>query len=193
MKTTAFKTIVLGKKKPDLNGFEISGYAYDLLEKVEYQNKKQSVDLVVLTPADLGFTSYPTTTELFARAKEQGYDLCPAEIGPRLRAQYKDQPNGEWLSIANEPITDSGGYPGVFAVGRDSDGGRWLHAGWADPEGQWDLGGRVVFRLRKDTVSSDLEPSDLHSDTLNLELRLKNLEAFQARVIELIPSLNKEV
>lgn len=175
MKTTLFKTIALGGIKPKLKNVEVTSYAKDLLKKIVYQKEKEEVDLVVLTPSDLGFTSYPSTTELFARAKESGYDLCPAEVGPRLREIYADQPNGEGLYIGMERITASDGHPDVFAVERYSDGEQWLYAHWAFPDDQWGLGCRIVFRLRKSS-GLEIQSSEQNSDALNLELRVSNLE-----------------
>ncbi len=189
MKTIIFKTITLGGKKPSLKGIEVSVWAKELLGKTTYQKKKEEIDLVTLTPQELGFTSYPTTTELFARAKEQGYELCPAEIGPRLREMYKDQPNSEWLWVAHEPITDSDGYPNVFTVERCTDGRLWLNTRWTYPDSQWDLGVRLVFRLRKGTLTSDTQILERNSETLSLELRIEKLERFYERAIELISSL----
>lgn len=139
------KTITLGKK-PSLKGIEVSSWAKELLEKTTYSKKKETLNLAILTPADLGFTTYSTTTELYARAKEKGYDLCSAEVGPQIAGTLEET---DWLCIAMEPITDSDGRPRVFAVGRDGDGGRWLYARWAAPGDQWDLDCRIVFRLRK--------------------------------------------
>lgn len=149
MKTTIFKTITIGESKKSLEkklkDFNISSYAQELIDKMEI-SKKQNVDLVVLTPRDLGLTGYPTTTEVFEAAKAQGYELCPADVGPALRVAYTDQPLNEWLSIAMEPITGSDGFPFVFRVARDSDGS-WLYARWARPGLEWDLGEQVRVPL----------------------------------------------
>lgn len=170
MKTTIFKTIELGGPKPKLKDVSFGYYAKQILGKVVYQKKKETIDLVLVTPKELGFTKYPTTTELFAKAKAEGLELCPAEIGPRLREIYMDQPKGEWIYIAMEPISDSGGSPRVFRVGHGDDGKRWLFFGWTYPAFRWYLDFRLSFRLRKssDMSTKNLEttdPSDT-SDTL---------------------------
>jgi len=62
--------------------------------------------------------------------------------------QYKDQPKGEWLIIAMEPIADSDGRLRVWSVERD-DGERWLGAHYGDPDRFWSARHRFVFLRRK--------------------------------------------
>ena len=57
----------------------------------------------------LGFPNGATLKEIYAKAKDLGLELCPAEVGPLLRLNYPDQPNGEYLRIAMETINDSDG------------------------------------------------------------------------------------
>lgn len=168
--TTTYKTLTLGSKKPDLKGVEVSSYAKQLLAKTTYQEEKESIDLVVLTPADLGFTTYPTTAELFARAKEQGYGLCPAEVGPRLAGTLEE---AGWLYVAMEPITDSDGYPRVFLVGRYGDGGQWLGTDWTGPGSRWDLSYRIVFTLNKES-SKDSGNKKVRNRTRECWYAMKN-------------------
>jgi hypothetical protein len=63
-----------------------------------------AIDLVVLTPADLGFTGEATWAEIDRRAAQFGLELCPAEVGPLLRLAYLEQPVGEFLRIAMKPV-----------------------------------------------------------------------------------------
>jgi hypothetical protein len=44
-------------------------------------------------------------------ARKLGYELCPAEVAVQLRLQYLDQPVGEFLNIAMEPIATYEGEP----------------------------------------------------------------------------------
>ena len=115
--------------------------------------------LIDLSPADLGFTEEPTTTELLdserllkwsATNLDDGWviELCPVEVGPHLAIQYKDQPKGEVLWVAMERIPDSVGDPNVFNVERNDDGKLWLNNDWANPDNRWNLDNRIVFRLR---------------------------------------------
>jgi hypothetical protein len=64
-----------------------------------------SADLVVLSVPDLGFEGERVAVaDIYARARQLGLELCAAEVGPQLRLQYLDQPLGEFLRIAMEPI-----------------------------------------------------------------------------------------
>src|SRR5262245_53102976 len=70
-----------------------------------FSKTEAQLDLVVLTAADLGFQEgYTSLAEIYRRAIELGLNLCPAEVGPQLRLQYVDQPLGEFLHIAMDPL-----------------------------------------------------------------------------------------
>lgn len=153
-----WKTLMIGSKtakqlREELakGGFRVSELASDIMGNPAFTTLVEPVDvpLVRIKVRDLGFTEMPTITQFFARAKERGLDLCPAEVGPHLRLAFKEQPNGDWCWIAMNPISASGGGPNVFRVGRRSGGGHWLDTYYADPGGQWDLGDEIVFRSCK--------------------------------------------
>lgn len=138
---------------------EVSPEAKFLMAQMTVAPSLGTVNLVVLTPRDLGFTSNPRTDafitkEFCARWSAENLDgcvieLCEVEDGPRLREQYQDQPNGEVLWMAMERIADSGGRPRVFVVERYDDGLRWLFTRWTRPRDKWNLDYRLVFRFRK--------------------------------------------
>ncbi|MDP3990944.1 MAG: hypothetical protein Q8P63_01470, partial [Candidatus Nealsonbacteria bacterium] len=75
-----------------------------------------------------------------------GLELCPSEVGPQLRLQYRDQPNDEWIIVGMEPITDSGGSLRVLDVGR-GDSGLWLYSYWSHPDRVWNPDDLLVFVL----------------------------------------------
>lgn len=158
MKT--WKTIKINKKitKQDLEkaGINVSSYAANILEKTEF--KKETVDLIKITVNELGFDSYATTEQIYAKAKERGLELCPASVGSVLRLEYKDQPKNEWLFIGMETIADRGGDPSVFYLVHD-EGGLWLSSGWACPTDLWSPDGEFVFRLRKSLGKSETSDS----------------------------------
>ncbi len=98
--------------------------AKDILEDSAFTvaSKESEVDLVIVTVAELGFLQNATSYKIYKRAKQSlGLELCPAEVGPQLRLQYENQPIGESILVAMEPIADSHGYLRVFEVENPSD------------------------------------------------------------------------
>lgn len=133
-------------------GFKLGDWANDILGKPPFEaaTEETGVDLVVKSVAELGFKDGATRRQIYNRAKELGLNLCPAEVGPQLRLQYKDQSVGEWILIAMEPILDSAGDPRVFIV-ECVDSGLWLYGSrYGGPDYFWLLGVRWLFvRPRK--------------------------------------------
>lgn len=173
MNTTTFKTITIGGTTVDklLSKIEnVGSWAKDISSKVVIQKKKEKVDLVIRSVADLGFPISATRKEIYDAALKQGLFLCPAEVGLQLAANYKDQPKGEWLLIAMEPITGSGGRLVVFHVERDDDSEQWLDGNYGHPDRVWLADRRWVF-MRKDTYPNALPTPDGASDKV-----LSNIE-----------------
>lgn len=188
-KLIPWKTITLGKEVSLDKDIYVSCWAKDLISNFTPSKKKEEIDLVILTPRELGFMEIPTTQELFNSTflEKHGLELCPPDVGPLLWQICTDQPNNDWLYIAMNPIIDSGGYPSVFGVGCGAGGRWWLDGRWAHPTDRWFLGSVVVFRLRN--VSLDSESQSLsvsRSDTrsfesfaeTSVEARLKEVEQF---------------
>jgi len=132
-----------------LKKFRVSDRAQDILGEYAFTlaQTAESVDLCSATVEELTGKSQATTQEIFDAIKRIG-DLCPAEVGPALREQYLDQPNGEWLRIAMEPICGSDGYLYTFNVKRAGDD-LWLDTYHASPSIFWSGDNRFVFRFRK--------------------------------------------
>jgi len=131
------------------SGFRISGWAKDLMGRPEFTlaSKVREIELEVVSVAELGFTSRATQADIYALAKERGYGLCPAEVGPQLRLQYPHQPEGEQLLIGMESIAASSEILRVFRVSNsgDSGNGPWLSCGHGHAECQWPLDTCWVF------------------------------------------------
>lgn len=154
-----WKTIKLGtglqtaddfRRSLKQSGCKIGDWANDILGKRGFAvaTKETEVDLVVVSVAELVFPNGATRQEIYQRAQQMGLELCPPEVGPQLRLQYKDQPNGDRLLIGMEPITGSGGNLGVFCVGRDDDE-LWLYGYDGYPDFFWHGYYRWVFLRRK--------------------------------------------
>jgi hypothetical protein len=98
---------------------EIGDNADEILGRPAFPFIKKPVelDLVVLSVFELGFGDQDAHNDaelgasvevslhdIYARALSLGFELCPAEVGPALRLQYLDQPLGEFLQIAMNPV-----------------------------------------------------------------------------------------
>ena len=71
------------------------------------------MELVLLSAADLGVQSESSPADVYKRARQAGLELCPAEVGPQLRLDYRNQPLGEALDVAIEPVAT---YSGDLAI-----------------------------------------------------------------------------
>lgn len=132
-------------------GFRLSDWASDILGKPAFKvaGEETEIDLVKVTVAELGFRKGARLDQIYDRAKKLGLELCQPEVGPQLRLQYQDQPNGEWILVAMEPIIDSSGTPLVFVVVRDGST-LLLHGHWGPSDGVWFPDQRWAFcRPRK--------------------------------------------
>ena len=116
----AWKTITIGsfadsitlRDALDAKGCSVGGQAAEILARPAFtvSSQKTDVELVSVSPAQLGFTSDRVPlANIYARARSLGLELAAAEVGPQLRIQYVDQPMGEFLTIGMEPIRTWGG------------------------------------------------------------------------------------
>lgn len=165
-----WKTIKLGTGLKTWEDFRTAltnaGYCYplwteDMIKQPAFTvaTKETTVDLVVVSVAELGFKNRATRKSIYARAQELGLELAPAEVGLQLRLQYPDQPMYELLIIGMKPIiAPSNGGLRAFYVYRDYEG-RCIIAGSAGrydndwdgrpPAGDWGVRTRFVFVSRK--------------------------------------------
>ena len=110
-----------------------------------------------LTVRDLGFLQGATITEIFARAAALGLGLCPLELGPHLRLQYRDQPEGYWghsarqhqapsgsITIASQKLTDDNDFPKGFYLRRIK-GQLWLRGYRCGADHVWEPDVHFIF------------------------------------------------
>lgn len=161
-KIRRMEAVIGGKTKEEIKkelkkkNIQVSSYAESMMDAKDkdgkdlfiVQENSERLELVRLTIKDLGFPKGATTQEIFDKATALGLDLCPAEVGPQLRLQYKDQPLGERLYIAMKQILDRDGNSYVFKLERYEDG-LWLHVNWAPSGYRWYPDYEFVFSLRK--------------------------------------------
>jgi hypothetical protein len=111
---TTWKTVSLGSfaspralfNALDTAGIHIGDTAEEVLHRSGFTvgKVKTRVQLVILSAADLGSGEPVSLAAFYARARKLGYELCPPEAVAQLRLQYRDQPVGEFLNVAMEPI-----------------------------------------------------------------------------------------
>ncbi len=69
-----------------------------------------------MSVAELGFrTDTAPLADIYARARQLGFRLAPAEVAPQLRLQFFDQAMGEFI-IGMEPIRTWNGEPVILTV-----------------------------------------------------------------------------
>jgi hypothetical protein len=129
---SVWRTIKIGTGIPTGDDFsrilraeekEVCEGVIEILRNADFTvvNREMELDLVCLSAKDLGFSYNPTLREVVAVAREARLLHCPAEVGPQLRRQYKDQPKGERLLVIMKPIPCLLGHPCMFYVGHDSE------------------------------------------------------------------------
>jgi hypothetical protein len=87
-----------------------------------YVRGKTDVELTVVSAAELGVESESALADVYNRARQLGLVLCPPEVGPQLRLDYRDQPPGESLIIAMEPVNTHSGDPKILSLVNFSSG-----------------------------------------------------------------------
>ncbi|MEZ0037060.1 hypothetical protein ABIF68_007430 [Bradyrhizobium japonicum] len=122
-----WKTIAVGtfgnsvglRNALDAVGCNIGGLAAEVLARPAFavSSSKMDVELVVVSAVQLGFkTDSVPLAVIYARARQLGFELAAAEVGPQLRLQYLDQPMGEFLIVGMQPIKTWSGEPVVLNV-----------------------------------------------------------------------------
>src|SRR5262249_31610728 len=95
----------------DAQGIHVGDAAEEVLHRPAFtvSRSRGSVQLARVSVAQLGFAEPATLAEIYRRAVRSGLELCPAEIAPQLRLQYRDQPAGHFLHVAMHPIATYSG------------------------------------------------------------------------------------
>lgn len=137
-------------KEMEKNKISISQIGKSMMNNPEFtiSQKSEHINLVRISVKDLGFPKGATATEIYKKAQKLGLELCPVEVGPQLRLQYKDQPKGECVAVGMKPITNPGGSL-VFLVWRNLKGELELGFGNVISDSHWDISTYFVFVCRK--------------------------------------------
>ena len=132
--------------------FTVGVWGYAILSSSHFigSRKKREVELVQVSIAELGYEYGAARRDIYERAQNLGLRLCPAEVGPYLRIQYVEQPEGEQILIAMESVFISSRTSGSFAVlGRTEYCGPALDGIDNRPEDFWNANSRWIFLRRK--------------------------------------------
>jgi hypothetical protein len=126
-------------------------------DKFTTSDTKYSLKTVELTVGNLGFPDGATMPQIFKRASELGLELCPPELGPHLRLEYLNQPEGYSgkpshqhqapsgsITIASEIISEDDGFPKGFYL-RQINGVLWIRGYIADHLHVWNPDNHFIF------------------------------------------------
>jgi len=118
----------------------------------------QVIEIATLSVAELGFGAEGATYgQLTARALESRLAECPLELGPHLRMQFLDQPEGAAglpatrgrvppgaITVASLPLDERDETPKGFYL-RRIDGVLWLRGYWSWPGHIWNPEDVLIF------------------------------------------------
>lgn len=141
------------------HGIQLNEYGRDLFAHSLFTTSPvvSQVETVELAVANLGYLQGATFDRIHERASELGLTLCPLELGPHLRLQFLDQPEGHLgqppskhrappgsITVASRPLTEDHDTPKGFYL-RRIDGVLWLRGYRSAPEDLWRPEDRLVF------------------------------------------------
>jgi hypothetical protein len=119
-----------------------------------FAQEPRTLSLVIISVAELGFDTKAALADIHARGVRLGLELCPEEVAPQLRLDYRQQPTNEFLHVAMTPQRMYYGDLVDFSLANI--GARLaLLGGDARPEGVMSAGNLFVFvRPNSPRVSS---------------------------------------
>jgi hypothetical protein len=110
----------LKAKSISINEFGLKIINHKEFKTSSVRKKLQTAEVSV---GDLGFLNGASTSEIYQKATEIGFTLCPAELGLHMRLQYIDvhqpidPPKGNWQSISMKELSDEPDFPkGLYFV-----------------------------------------------------------------------------
>jgi hypothetical protein len=164
-RTVARTVRVGGMSKSELlaelqsNGIQLNEYARNLFAHSEFTTSPVTsrIATVELAVANLGYVRGAAISRIHERAAELGLTLCPLELGPHLRLQFLDQPEGHLghpaskhrappgsITVASRQLADDHETPKGFYL-RCIDGVLWLRGYRSAPDDIWNPEDRLVF------------------------------------------------
>lgn len=152
-KMEIFKKITVGDYDPSCmvynltsgEYYKVKDFAKLALDSVTYTKTVGTINLTLISVEKLGLVYGATLEQIYERALELGLKLCPSEIGPRLRFLYENQPKGDWIRIAMEPIHFSDGNSVIFSLAHNRLSGEELLVEDGCPNRRWVPETKFVF------------------------------------------------
>ena len=116
-------------------GVMLNDYARTLFADAAFTTsiEVRNVGLVQVSLPDIGLRDGGRFDEIVARAATLKLEPCPLEVGPHLRLDYLDQPQGPYLTVASPVLRPGSETPNGFYL-RHLDDGLWLRGYEAGPE-----------------------------------------------------------
>lgn len=167
MERTALQQALAGQ------GVGLNDSARALLTHPVFEARRAEVITVARrTVGELGLPAGGPLSAVLAAVEEQGFLLCPPDVGPHLRLALPDQagsqdptlrvgraPGGS-LTIASAPLSSDDEFPKGFYL-RVVEGVRWLRGYRCDGLHQWSAEDAFVVRLPdKDAQSAAVSRAD---------------------------------
>jgi hypothetical protein len=140
-------------------GVEINEAGRTLFASDKFQTSdiSRTIQTVEVSVFDLGYAQGATISRIHEASAASGLALCPLELGPHLRLQYLDQPEGCWghplshhrapsgsVTIVSKPLTEDHDFPKGFYLRRIK-GTLWLRGYCSGPDHIWEPEDRLVF------------------------------------------------
>jgi hypothetical protein len=135
----------------DSGGIKLNEHAKTLLTSGNFKTDTtpRRVAVVVISVRDLGLPHGSGVQAILANALERSLCLCPMELAPHFRLQYRNQPEGSVghpatqqkappgsITVASEPIAAESNFPKGFYL-RRIEGVPWLRGYRSDNEHIW--------------------------------------------------------
>jgi len=121
-------------------GYRLSDYAEEMLRSEDFVPTSGKTYRIAILPGSLFSDDDRITSNIREEAGRRGLEDPSPEVACLLREFLSDDDLEAmglwWLAVMHEPIEDSGGVPGLLALGR-SGGGRGLGAICDRPGGRW--------------------------------------------------------
>lgn len=144
----------LRKNKIQLNESAQILFAHDKFTTMETSTIVETVELSI---TELGYVEGATSAQINERAATFGLSPCPLELGPHLRLEFLDQPEGYWgnppsrhrappgsITVSSVPLTHDDEFPKGFYLRRIK-GELALRGYHAGAEHIWSPEDRLVF------------------------------------------------